>query len=148
MTKHPSALLLGVGAILAAGCAPKGDSGAGVKAGAGGPPKTAIVGEWTGSLPDIAGGRMTVLMKFNNDGTYSETTTSGQISSLTDGTYVYSDSSKQLTMNQKRMLMGGQEVKMNGGAATMNLAPSRVTWKGHGEILYKQGLNDYDLTRK
>ncbi|MFI5385376.1 MAG: lipocalin-like domain-containing protein [Fimbriimonadales bacterium] len=109
--------------------------------------KSGIVGEWVGTQPSPIGGATDVTVKFNADGTFVRTTGSGPLSGETDGTYTYDDASKQLTMNQQKITIGGQEVKVTGGALPQG-QPTSVTWTGSDQMTVKMALGDISLKRK
>lgn len=109
--------------------------------------KAGIVGEWTGTQPSPMGGPQDVTAKFNADGTYNLIRGSGQLKGETDGTYTYDDSTKQLTMNQQKIFIGGQEVKVTSGSLPPG-SPAPVTWTSSDEIKIKMALGDISLKRK
>lgn len=111
--------------------------------------KAGLVGDWTGTEPAITGGTSDVEAKFNADGTYSLIRGSGQLKSEIDGTYTYDDSSKQVTLTQQKMMIGGQEVKVTGGGAIFGKGqPSAVAWNSGDEVTIKMAMGDLSLKRK
>jgi len=112
--------------------------------------KNPIVGQWAGSEPSIMGGNMDLTADFGADGTYKISVGSGQAAIATQGTYTYDDSTKQLTLKQEKVTMGGNEIKVS-GSSDISLGPSGsspVTWVGDGEIKAKFGMTEMDLKRK
>jgi hypothetical protein len=106
-----------------------------------------IVGEWTGTEPAMmGGGTLKETLDFNDNGTYSLTTLSGDIASVTSGTYTYSEAAKTVALTLQRMTMAGSEAKIGSGLLQPGKAVP-VTWKGADEISFTQGATTYDLKR-
>jgi len=111
--------------------------------------KEGIVGEWQGTEPSMQSGTPTeVSVKFESNGNYSLVRGIGQLTSEVDGTYTYDDASKQITMNQQKMLLAGQEVKVTGGNPTGLGRPTPVKWESSSEITITRPVGDIHLKRK
>jgi|GEM_PF-4005156 len=140
-------LIAGACALALAGCQSSGGPTRGPEATGATSGGTGIVGEWAGTQPSALGGTTNVSVSFKSDGTYVEKTGTGQFAGEVDGTFTYDDSSKQITMNQNKMLLGGQEAKITGGSFPPG-RPTPVTWTGTDQITIKMPLGDLSLKRK